>query len=284
MLESLAPWIGRHPLETHGVLLLGALALALLAWMTHTAARRRWTPWVEAAPGRRVAVLVGSLLLGAAVIVLAGAAFAEVAEHLSPDGRVARFDDAVTASVRDHVGPRTLQAYAWISHAGDTLTLTGLGLVVAVLLWRRGHRLLAWGWSLGLAGNGLLTRGLKSVFERVRPVHEHGLAVADGWSFPSGHTSGSLVAYGLLAYVALRHAPPAWRLPAVLAAAALAVTIGWSRVVLQVHYASDVVAGWLSGGAWLAACVMALEAARRAHHAQQARRAGPAATAPGLPR
>jgi membrane-associated phospholipid phosphatase len=71
-----------------------------------------------------------------------------------------------------------------------------------------------------------------------------------------------VVAYGMLAYLAQRLAPPRWRRASLLAAAAVAFTTGSSRVFLQVHYASDVLAGFASGLAWLALCVLACEALR----------------------
>lgn len=106
---------------------------------------------------------------------------------------------------------------------------------------------------------------LKNVFARARPVHDNLRAFADGWSFPSGHSSSSVVAYGMLAYVLVRLLPTrhaAAHLPIVVAAAALAFTIGCSRVFLQVHFATDVLAGFASGTAWLAVCIGALELAR----------------------
>lgn len=69
--------------------------------------------------------------------------------------------------------------------------------------------------------------------------------------------------YGVLAYVALRLLPDRWHLPAVAAAAAIAFTVGASRVFLNAHFPSDVAAGFASGSAWLALCIMAMEHARR---------------------
>ena len=115
---------------------------------------------------------------------------------------------------------------------------------------------------VALGGNALLNPLLKRVFERVRPMHEHGLVTELGWSFPSGHTSSATVAYGMLAYVALRTLPAVWHVPALLAAAALAFTVGCSRVFLQVHFASDVLAGFASGAAWLTVCIVSVELAR----------------------
>ena len=73
----------------------------------------------------------------------------------------------------------------------------------------------------------------------------------------------------MLAYVLLRTLPRAWHLPAVLAASAIAFSVGASRVFLQAHFATDVVAGFASGSAWLVACIVSAEATR---HYRRSRR------------
>jgi membrane-associated phospholipid phosphatase len=207
------------------------------------------------------AVLLNALA-GFALVVGAAALFAEIAEHLASDGAMARADAALAASIHAHAGATTLRAFAAVTHFGDVLTLSVLGVVVAGLLWHRRQRALALGWALALGGNAVLNPLLKRVFERVRPLHEYGLVSEAGWSFPSGHTSGATVAYGMLAYVALRTLPAVWHLPAMLAATALAFTVGCSRIFLQVHFASDVAAGFASGSAWLAVCIVSIELGR----------------------
>ncbi len=150
--------------------------------------------------------------------------------------------------------------------AGDPPVVIALVAAVgAWLLWRR-ERLLALAWVAAVVGNALLNKGLKHLFERARPPHLHGIVHETGYSFPSGHASGTLAAYGMLAYVVLRLAPPAWHMPALLGAAWLAWTGACSRVLLQVHYASDVLAGLASGSVWLGLCILGLR------HAQQRER------------
>jgi undecaprenyl-diphosphatase len=56
--------------------------------------------------------------------------------------------------------------------------------------------------------------------------------------------------------------PLRWHLPAMMVAVALAWTVGASRCFLGVHFASDVVAGFASGAAWLALCITGIGVAR----------------------
>jgi membrane-associated phospholipid phosphatase len=194
------------------------------------------------------------------IVVGAGMVFAEMAGALDGRDEMGRFDAALTQALRLQLSRATLRVFALVTHLGDANTLTALCIVVAAVLVWRGQRALALMWVVAVAGNGTLNRVLKSVFERVRPAHEHGFLVADrGWSFPSGHSSGSVVAYGMLAYVILRFVSVRWQLPVLLLAAAAAFTTGASRVFLQVHYASDVLAGFASGLAWLTICVVSAE-------------------------
>jgi len=111
-------------------------------------------------------------------------------------------------------------------------------------------------------------------FERCDSIHAC-LKVPDAFSFPSGHTSSAVVMWGMLAYLALRLAPPRWQVPVLVLAVAMALSIAASRVFLQVHYLTDILAGLCSGAAWLAVCIASLEAARhrrrlKAHRAAQA--------------
>lgn len=268
---ALADALARQALVAMAGSLLVALALGAGLWAVLGWLRRRSGPWRQRQherQGRRAGWRVGGL--GAALLVAAGAAlaFAALAEATvagsAPGlpGPWVTFDGALALALQQHLPAAALPAIALLSHAGDRLTLTVLGAVVALGLLRRGDRGLATAWVLGLVLNGLLIRGLKALGARARPLHLHdALVVVDGYSFPSGHASASTVAYGLLAYLVVRRAPARWHLPAVLVALVLALGIGWSRVLLQVHFASDVLAGWAAGVAWLTACVLVIERA-----------------------
>ncbi len=255
---ALAGQVGAHALPIFLVLLSLLLLAVAVGWW---ALRAHMLPRMQRRLPAPAMVLLNAAA-GFAIVVGGAALFAQIAQHLGPDGAVALADQALTAALRSHVGATTLQVFAGLTHLGDVLTLSVLGAAMALLLWLYGRRALALGWVLALGGNALLNPLLKRIFERVRPLHEQSLFIEPGFSFPSGHTSGATVAYGMLAYLAVRTLAPRWHLPALLGATALVFTVGCSRVFLQVHFASDVVAGFASGAAWLTVCILSLELGR----------------------
>lgn len=253
-----AQWAGQHALALFVVLLALLLAASCLGWWTvqrYTAPLRQQNTSPTLLMGLRMAA-------GCAVILLGATLFVALAGQLGATGILGHADQAFTDALRASVPRAALQVFAALTHLGDTATLTALCIVIAIALIARGRRWLALGWVLALAGNGLLNQTLKHLFGRGRPLEQVGLVLEPGFSFPSGHSSGSVVAYGMLAYLALRLLAPRWHLPALLAALALAGTVGASRLFLRVHFASDVIAGFASGAAWLALCVTSIELMR----------------------
>jgi undecaprenyl-diphosphatase len=218
-----------------------------------------------AAPRRRVLLLrmlLIRMVLGCAVMLVGVAGLLALAGALHPGSRLLEFDAAMLASMRTNVAPAVLPVAAVLTHLADPITLTVLGFGVALVLLFQRQWPLALGWVLALGGNGLLNQTLKQVYGRARPLALDGGVLADGLSFPSGHSSGALVACGMLSYVALRLLPPRWHQPALLAAVVLTLAVGASRLLLRVHFASDVLAGFASGLAWLALCITTLECCR----------------------
>jgi len=105
-------------------------------------------------------------------------------------------------------------------------------------------------------GMGAINTGLKVLVRRERPGGLPGLKQAGGYSFPSGHTSGSLVFLGVLGYLVWRMTRNRILGSVVFCAfGILAGLIGRSRVELQAHHRGDVVAGCAIGTIWLALVV-----------------------------
>ena len=124
--------------------------------------------------------------------------------------------------------------------------------VLAVLLLRRGERRLAVFVVLARVGAQLLSTSLKAAVDRARPVFEDPVATAGGSSFPSGHTIAA-ASFALVVVIVCRPRVGPSQRPWLLAGGAVfALLIAATRVVLGVHYLSDVIAGLVIGAGWTA--------------------------------
>lgn len=256
--QAWAEWIGQHAMPVFTAILITALLAATAAF----GAVSRYGGRVLKQGMPRPVLLGICLALGAGVLLAMAGVFAEMMEAMQADEEIGLFDERLSETLSRELSGSTLRLFAMATHLGDPITLTGVVVAVGILLIVRGRALLAVGWAAACGGGTLLNFLLKQIFERVRPVHDHGFSVADGFSFPSGHTTGSVVIYGMLAFLCVRLMPPRWHLPGVLLATTLAITMGFSRVILQVHWASDVIAGFAFGLGWLTVCVAAMEFTR----------------------
>ncbi|MGJ7537839.1 MULTISPECIES: phosphatase PAP2 family protein [unclassified Variovorax] len=242
------------------ILLVALTAAAGLAAWGFEHLRRRHAAQPEPGAG----LLFGGLAIGAAAVIALAWVFAEVAEGLGDGRPMGLLDETISRAVGMHTPPGVREVFSWLTHMADPIVAVLLCAGLAVALWLRGHRGFAAGWVAAIAGNGVLNHVLKLIFERARPVHDFGFAQVSGYSFPSGHSSGSMVLYGMLGYLGLRMLPPRWRVPSVMAATAMVATVACSRIFVRAHFPSDVLAGLCSGGAWLAICIASIEYAR--HH------------------
>jgi undecaprenyl-diphosphatase len=127
---------------------------------------------------------------------------------------------------------------------------------------RRRYRLAIY---LLVTGAGALVLGpiLKALVGRVRPVVPDPVSYGTGNSFPSGHSLGSIICYGALLLVFLPAISPRFRTLSRIVVGVLIAAIGVSRVVLGVHYLSDVVGAWAVGVAWLGLTAYAFELMRQ---------------------
>jgi undecaprenyl-diphosphatase len=151
---------------------------------------------------------------------------------------------------------------AAVSDLHSQLALCIYAALFAIWLARGGERRWAWTVALvvptGLAINVLL----KNAFHRARPHFDDARASLESYSFPSGHTAGATLLYGVIAaYLMSRTQSRPRRIAIAAAAFALVALVGFSRMYLGLHYLSDVVAAMLWAVVWVAACVAILSPA-----------------------
>lgn len=154
--------------------------------------------------------------------------------------------------------------------------LFALAAVVALLFLKLRRE--AFLYAATVIGGWLANTGVKLLVGRERPQIVPHLTEAGGESFPSGHSfSAAVVWIGMaIAFAALsqRHSV---RYTIIGAAMVLSAAVAWSRVMLGVHFPSDVVAGWLGGAGWafLAAATL-YQPAKAAADSETGKKLGPA--------
>jgi len=210
----------------------------------------------------QVSLLVGT---GAAVALFtAQAALVDTIADLPVPGVL---DQSVLSWFVTHRAAPVTVVMTAISDVGGTAGMTVLAAIAVLVLWIARRRVEATTVAVAAIGAGVLVTGFKNLYDRGRPPLVDRLVVETNASLPSGHALGSVVVLGVLAtVVVLGTRRSAVQVGAVAPAAVGTAAIGISRLYLGVHWITDVLTGWLLGGAWLAVCVTVLmmhTAARR---------------------
>lgn len=157
------------------------------------------------------------------------------------------FDRTIQTAVRGDL-PQTLTTFfTMVTVVGNTSTQAVIAIITVIFLAYRKHKQDA----IFLAGNSLLAAfciiTIKNIFQRPRPSILH-LVQADGYSFPSGHSMGTMLIIGsIIVILCGRVNQKGWRCLIAVALAALIFCVGLSRIYVGVHYPSDVLAGFSLG-------------------------------------
>jgi len=191
--------------------------------------------------------------------------FSAIMRAVIHEAAITRTDMKVYEWLHTHATLTGYGGWSVLSSLGSGLAITVIGVGVAGLLAYRRRWIVLGGWTAALVGGGLLDGALKLAIRRPRPPTALDFLSHLSWSFPSGHSMGSLIAYGMVAYLLVLALMPRRGLQAGVVAAAtlLVLSIGLSRMYLGVHYFSDVMGGFAAGVLWLSACISGLEVARR---------------------
>lgn len=197
------------------------------------------------------------LTIGLAVGALGIWLFSALLDAVLDNDALVRWDMAADAAIHARMTPPDLHIVNLITQLGSPVAMTILGVVGALVLWRAERRTLLIGWTAAFVGGGLIGQLLKMAVHRTRPVYGSAYLHGQSFSFPSGHAMGSIIGYGMLLYV-LRQT---WttggsrRRVVEVVAALFILAVGVSRILLGVHYPSDVLGGWAAGASWMAVCI-----------------------------
>ena len=191
-----------------------------------------------------------SLLLAGALFVISLFVFSFIAHEIVMEHE-RLFDNAVFAFFHRHVSQRTVSVFRVITYFGSHLFLIPAYCILITVYLLRGHRQDAL--DIGIIGLSslLLLLSLKSIFHRARPDMPLFRAVA-GYSFPSGHALSFFIFCALLIHLIRWSAWRSWiKWSVCIFLLLFSIVIGISRIVLRVHYPSDVLAGFCMGFAWV---------------------------------
>jgi len=192
-----------------------------------------------------VRAIVGFLAAAALLSVLG---LFTVNSHLE----IPKFDGFIRAKVQSIASPGLTSTMRVLTRLGSTVGLTAIGVVViAVFLYMRRLKYIGL-LLLAMAGQGILQYSFKTIFERQRPQAMFDYVIGDTPSFPSGHALAATCFFGLLAYlITVNLSSTAQKIAVWLLAVIIILTVGFSRIYFDVHYPSDVIAGYLAGTIWI---------------------------------
>ncbi len=198
------------------------------------------------------------LLLGMLVSLIGSGMFALLWDQVEDKKHhITHFDQATLHWMHAHQEPWLLPIAKTLAFMGSPPTIMGIAVVGVItgLVWHK-VRGAAWTLPIAVVGAGIIIQGIKLEFHRPRPTLYHQLIPETGYSFPSGHSLIAIVVYGLLGYFAMHLVKGHGKRTVVaLITVLLILAIGISRPYVQVHYPSDVLAGWAAGLPWLMTCI-----------------------------
>jgi undecaprenyl-diphosphatase len=218
---------------------------------------------LQLTPGEIRGLWVGLVLSFLFLVVFAGIGYFAT----RGPNRLTEFDEELGLRLEEHrlalSGVRKL--IGGVTYAGSVPVMAMIGVVFASVLWWRRERLMALALLAATAGGGALNLFLKKCFARDRPPFKDPSLTEHNQSFPSGHSMGAVIGYGLIVFVMiLLVGNRTVRVVAITVFTVVVLLVGYSRIYLGAHYFSDVMGGYAAGAAWLAAWVAFMQTLR--HH------------------
>jgi membrane-associated phospholipid phosphatase len=197
------------------------------------------------------------LTVAFSIVVIGGGAFGVlfyiVRAHTGPAG----IDRSLAVWGATHATGLSTAVLRVITQLGATLTIVAVTVLAGAWEYRRvPSRAVPLFLALVVGGQNVASNLIKLGVDRVRPGIDP-LTLTSGSSFPSGHATAAAACYAAIALLAGRRRSPGTRSILAGAATAIAVAVATSRVLLGVHWLTDVLAGLALGWGWFALCSIA---------------------------
>jgi membrane-associated phospholipid phosphatase len=199
----------------------------------------------SAATGLALTVAFGLVLLGAAAI----GGLLIMVQH---NAGLARWDLSAARWGGDHATKGTTDFLRDVSLLGGTPVMIAASLVTAVVISVRTRRpVVVWFLIVVVGGQVIISNLTKLIVDRSRPDIRR-LTGFSGSSFPSGHATTAAATFAAIAFLWGIGKPRRTKVVLAACAAGIAAAVATSRVLLGVHWLTDVVAGLAMGWAWFA--------------------------------
>jgi membrane-associated phospholipid phosphatase len=196
-----------------------------------------------------------TLALGLAIV--GGVLIGVLAYLVRSSGSLVRADFSVGQWGVDNATSWSTDALRLVTQLGNTYVVIAVLVLVALVEYVRvPNRWVPVFLVAVVAGDVVLVNTIKGFLDRVRPTFDP-IAASLGPSFPSGHSALAAAFYAAAALVLARKRSPRTRALLAGGAVTIAVAVACSRVLLGVHWMSDVIAGLAFGWAWFGMCAIA---------------------------
>ncbi|MFF3023739.1 phosphatase PAP2 family protein [Gottfriedia sp. NPDC057948] len=166
------------------------------------------------------------------------------------------FDSTVINLIQGLESPVITSFMKIITFLGSSVFIILLSISILYFLYKvLNHRSELILFIAALIGSNILCVLLKLFFHRARP-DLHRLIEISGYSFPSGHATNAMTVYGILTFILWRNIrTKSGRSLLIITSLIMILLIGISRIYLGVHFPSDVIAGYFTGGFWISTAI-----------------------------
>ncbi|MDM5192636.1 phosphatase PAP2 family protein [Bacillus hominis] len=163
-------------------------------------------------------------------------------------GGVTMMDTYVQGMVKGLQTESSLTFFSYFTKLGSEIGIITTLVISLLVFWKKRYYAAMIVYPVGILVTHLVNKGIKEIVKRDRPSLNEALD-ALGYSFPSGHAMLSIMTFGFLTYIIAANLKSiAGKCGITISMGILIILIGLSRVILNVHYPTDILAGYCAGG------------------------------------